>query len=344
MKKTIPLFLCLCLILSGCARNVPPRESDPPTGTLSAEAIPVEILPPEQAYTAICRVSLPDGAEVVLTGARAEAMGRLLDNIYFSQGDIVPAAGVDACPSVNVITLSFELPEDDDPNGLGTRGIYWLDAEERAGWCYSSLMSYQDRRILPAGSYQAVLAQLDAEPLTEETLAACVRELPGGGAGTYSYELYDLDGNYVTGFGPYAEPLRFHRVGAWIVICGGDGPSRATTWRVYYDPASGALSQPYANVLWENEGMALCGGLDRVTVYMTMSGEVWGEITAFSEPLAPTADSPFLSASWEGAVFSVRYLAGDDYHEAADLYTAVASSFSSADQITFRPVERAETP
>ena len=343
MKKSILLFLCLCLILSGCARNVPPRESDLPTGTLSTEAIPVEILPPEQAYTAICRVSLPDGAEVVLTGARAEAMERLLNDIFFSQGE--PAAGVDVDPSAGGITLSFEPPEDQDPYGLGTSGIYWLDAEERAYWTFSIYTSFAESRILPAGSYQAVLAQLDAEPLTEETLAACVRALPGGGAGTYSYELYDLDGNYVTGLGPYAKSLSFHRVGTWIVVCGSDGPSRATTWRVYYDPASGALSQPYGNVLWENEGMALCGGLDRVTAYKTMSGEVWGEITAFSEPLAPTADSPFLSASWEGTVFSVRYLAGDDYHEAADLfYITVASSASSADQITFRPVERAETP
>ncbi len=181
-----------------------------------------------------------------------------------------------------------------------------------------------------------------------EELTACVRAQPGGGAGTYTYELYDLGGKYVCSLGPYTEPLTVNMLkpgGRLVVIGGSAGPSRGTQWRCYYDPADGTLSEAYFNVLYESEELILCGGLDRLSVCEPLTGQLLCELTDFSEPFAPTADSPFLSAETDdNGVITVFYLAGEDFHTVNEKYIR-ASAGNDGDShpilVPWQPVDLA---
>ncbi len=129
--------------------------------------------------------------------------------------------------------------------------------------------------------------------------------------GNYSYELYDLDGEYVGNFGVYIW-LKIYVLepgNRLIVISGADGDRLTDKWRCYYDPADGTLSEKYYHVLYESDEMILCGEYDRVAAREPLSGRLLCELTEFSEPFSPVRYSPFFSVREENGIFTVVYYA-----------------------------------
>ncbi len=334
VPRWVLLALCFGLgILAGLfftnpSRTEPSTEAALSTEDLTGTSLPIAVptVDPEAVGTKgfYCVVYTPDGVERLVSGERAEELSSLVWNFIMNGA----ADGRVDDPFTDNIGLLFYYPDRSESIGPEHVALY---SDEYCVHVLSPYASSVKRRRLPEGSYQAVLALVADLPTLDEALAGCVRARPSGGDGTYSYDLFDLEGNYVGDLGTYTVPLSIHTMDELlsvplIAICGYSGPSRAAHWRVYLDPSSGMLSEAYSNVLLEDRnGIIFCGELDRVCIFNPMSGTLRGEITEFSEPLAPTADSPFLSAEVEqDGTLVVRYLAGEDYHTATDRYQMAA--------------------
>lgn len=312
-----------------------PAETALPSEDLTGTSLPIagSTVDPEADGTKgfYCVVRMPDGVKRLVSDERAVELYKLLGQAVRDREQVWSA---DATSSDGVILFFYNCMA----AGPGPE-YYELYAAE---FCYhgmSPLASYAEKFRLPTGTYQAVLDLVSDLPTLDEALAACVRARPSGGDGTYTYDLYDPEGNYVQSLGPYDYPLTIYRPDPMlhalrVAFSGSGGPERSAQWRVYFEPASGTLSKPYYNVLTEEWSIAYCGEADRVCIYEPIRGELLGEITAFSEPLASTADSPFLSASYNaGYGLAVTYLAGDDAHTATDCF--VLTSVISGDSMHY---------
>jgi hypothetical protein len=301
-----------------------PEPTPGPTPGPTPEASDPEAIGTTGCYW-IARMS--DGADRLATGERAAELDRLIGDAMQNGEEEWQS---DFSSSEHILLDRYAYAEDGTVSSLGP-AYYELYADEFCFHGMSPYASYAEKIRLPAGSFQAVFNFVSGLPALDEALAGCVRGRPSGGDGTYSYDLFDLEGNYVQGVGPYGDPLEIGFTDSLfrmlIVLRGSAGPERSAKWSVYYDPIGGVLSEAYDNVLMETPEMILCGELDSVRIFAPISGELLGTIAAFSEPLAPTADSPFLSAGYtEDGTLSVTYLAGEDYREVTDRYELTSTS------------------
>lgn len=297
-------------------------------GGLYGETVPDErksaFLDPNAPQVAGFSCVASDGeSSWLLAGEKAEALYRLVSSALAGQEEIGPDAwGTVPQEGAAWVNLIFTSPGSGEaPTQYGWFALY---ADDSCEFNASVYMSSVQKSRFPAGTYQAARELLAGQPTRAEALANCVLARPSGGDGTYTYDLYDLAGHFVQSIGPYAKPLNSeplsHLMRPLIALRGSAGPSRGTTWSLYFDPTCGALSGQYFNVLLEAASI-YCGEGKSVRIYDPISGELLGEITRFSEPFAPTADSPFLSAAFnEHSELVITYLAGEDYHEVTDRY------------------------
>ena len=274
-----------------------------------------------------CIIHTPDGVERLVSGERAGELYQL-----FSAGRDKGEESISLSQPSDVLVLRF-YQRSEDLSRLAYGAEYYAAFPDDSGiYAETTItLSYARGFALPKGSYRDVLELAAGLPTLDDALAECVRARPSGGDGTYTYDLFDFGQNRVRSVGPFSTPLSVYPLtdvyGHLIVLCGSGGPERSAQWRVYFDPASGTLSEAYDNVLLENSSVVWCGEVDSVRICAPISGELLGVITDFSESLAPTADSPFLSAEISASgLLVVRYLAGEDYHEVSDRYAMTSMS------------------
>lgn len=298
-----------------------------PTGTVLPIAVPT--IDPEAVGSKgfYCIIHTPDGVERLVSGERAGELYQL-----FSAGRDKGEKSISLSQPSDVLVLRFYQRSEDLSRLAYGAEYYAAYPDDTCIYAETTITpTYARGFVLPKGSYRDVLELAAGLPTLDEALAECVRARPSGGDGTYTYDLFDFGQNRVQSVGPFSTPLSVYPLtdvyGHLIVLRGSAGPERSAQWSVYYDPIGGVLSESFCNVLMETPEMILCGELDGVGIYEPMSGELFNRITDFSEPLAPTADSPFLSAEISASgLLVVRYLAGEDYHEVSDRYAMTSMS------------------
>lgn len=98
------------------------------------------------------------------------------------------------------------------------------------------------------------------------------------------------------------------------------GPDITTRWTYFYAPSEGLISETFYGVFDVRERLLVQADGQTLMVRGIFSDEPTWELTAFSQPPALTATTPFRSAAFaeEGKALEVSYLSGEDLHEVSE--------------------------
>ena len=154
--------------------------------------------------------------------------------------------------------------------------------------------------------------------LLEETL---VHKLYADGE-LYTLRIYNLEGERLREDGPSSKPFTVteEEPGIWSVSLNA-GAELSTRWTYFFTPSDGRISQTFYGVFDEEGGLLIRAEQNALVVQSIFEDEPYWELDEFSQPLAETAEPPFVNAAFveEGKAVKVTYRSGEDFHEVTEI-------------------------